>query len=85
MFCVFWHKTVADMKSEDGNSHVFISYNWENQPMVLQIKDHLKSAGYNVWLDVEQMSMKGVLIRLKKCVSCQFFSEIDAGGDGVMV
>jgi hypothetical protein len=36
--------------------HVMISYNWDNQPIVKRIAQSLKDHGYNVWLDVEQMS-----------------------------
>ena len=37
--------------------HIMISYQWDVQPTVLQIRDRLKAAGYRVWIDVEQMSM----------------------------
>jgi hypothetical protein len=33
-----------------------ISYNWENQPIIKRIAKSLKGDGYNVWLDLEQMS-----------------------------
>jgi len=36
--------------------HVMISYNWGVQPVVLKIAAALKAAGYNIWLDVEQMA-----------------------------
>jgi len=32
-----------------------ISYNWGSQPTVLAIRDRLKSAGINYWIDVENM------------------------------
>ena len=35
--------------------HIMISYQWDVQPQVLKIRERLKQAGYNVWIDVEQM------------------------------
>ena len=36
-------------------NHIMISYQWDVQPQVLKIRERLKQAGYNVWIDVEQM------------------------------
>lgn len=33
-----------------------ISYHWDSQPTMLQIRDKLRSAGFTVWIDVENMS-----------------------------
>lgn len=35
---------------------VFFSYNWAHQKEVIKLANGVKSAGYKVWLDVEQMS-----------------------------
>jgi len=32
-----------------------ISYNWGSQQTVLQLRDQLKSAGFKIWIDVENM------------------------------
>jgi len=42
--------------TEEGQKgHIMISYNWGVQPLVLKLAKALKSAGFKVWLDVEQM------------------------------
>jgi len=33
-----------------------ISYQWDSQSTMLQIRDKLRSAGFTVWIDVENMS-----------------------------
>jgi hypothetical protein len=38
------------------NQHVMLSYNWANQAVVIRLAQSLKSHGYAVWLDVEQMA-----------------------------
>ncbi|XP_071491518.1 uncharacterized protein [Diadema antillarum] len=35
--------------------HVMLSYQWDVQEQILQVKDLLKGKGYNVWMDVERM------------------------------
>ena len=32
-----------------------ISYQWDSQATVLQVRDKLKTAGFTVWIDVEEM------------------------------
>ncbi|XP_013413002.1 uncharacterized protein LOC106175503 [Lingula anatina] len=39
-----------------SGQHIMISYNWKDQSVLLKIKDALQQLGYNVWMDVEQMS-----------------------------
>ena len=33
-----------------------ISYNWGSKPIMLKVRDRLKAAGFNVWMDVDNMS-----------------------------
>jgi len=33
--------------------HIFISYNWSSQPTVLKIRDRLRKAGFEIWIDIE--------------------------------
>jgi len=35
---------------------VFISYSWAQAEIVRQIADRLKTKGFRIWIDVEQMS-----------------------------
>ena len=42
-------------KGQEG-SHIMISYNWGSKPIMLQVRDRLKAAGFNVWMDVDNMS-----------------------------
>ncbi|XP_071962694.1 uncharacterized protein [Antedon mediterranea] len=35
--------------------HVMISYQWDVQPRIIQLKQKLQNAGYNVWMDIDQM------------------------------
>eukprot|EP00026_Physarum_polycephalum_P004226 Phypoly_transcript_04243.p1 GENE.Phypoly_transcript_04243~~Phypoly_transcript_04243.p1 ORF type:complete len:466 (+),score=56.39 Phypoly_transcript_04243:731-2128(+) len=45
--------TVVDTANK---KHVMISYNWDDQPIVIQIADAIKEHGYSVWLDIEKMA-----------------------------
>ena len=36
--------------------HVMISYQWGSKPIMIEIKDRLKAAGFSVWMDIENMS-----------------------------
>ncbi|XP_077984641.1 uncharacterized protein LOC144439241 [Glandiceps talaboti] len=42
-------------KSLSSRGHVMISYNWDVQKRMIKVKERLKSAGYNVWMDIEKM------------------------------
>ncbi|XP_033102487.1 uncharacterized protein LOC117105451 isoform X2 [Anneissia japonica] len=35
--------------------HVMISYQWDVQARIIQLKEKLQNAGYNVWMDIDQM------------------------------
>jgi len=47
--------TVAPSEAKSAK-RIMISYQWDNQPIIKRLAESLKSAGYNVWLDLEQMS-----------------------------
>ena len=32
-----------------------ISYQWDHQPTMLEVKQNLQGAGFNVWLDLDKM------------------------------
>lgn len=36
--------------------HIMLSYQWAYKPIVLKIRDFLKSKGYHVWIDIDSMS-----------------------------
>lgn len=44
--------TVVPTKTQ----HIMISYQWDCQDTIIQVKDKLRSVGFNVWIDVEEMS-----------------------------
>ena len=48
-------------RSTDGG-HVFISYQWDSKPVVLTIRDRLRSAGYKLWIDEDDMSRHTYLL-----------------------
>ena len=39
----------------DNDYHVFISYSWAQKEIVRQIADRLKTEGFKIWIDVDQM------------------------------
>ena len=42
-------------KSEVTQNHVMISYQWDNQEVLIEVKNRLQVSGYRVWMDLEQM------------------------------
>ncbi|XP_039627314.1 uncharacterized protein LOC120540543 [Polypterus senegalus] len=36
--------------------HIMISYQWDNQKTMVEVKKRLQNAGLNVWMDVEKMA-----------------------------
>ena len=42
-------------KSEVTQNHVMISYQWDNQEVLIEVKNRLQASGYRVWMDLEQM------------------------------
>eukprot|EP00794_Sanderia_malayensis_P019583 gene19583-21513_t len=41
------------MPNQQG--HIMLSYNWDNQPQVICIKEKLEKSGYKLWIDFEQI------------------------------
>ena len=49
-------KTARDSKkSEATGNHVMISYQWDSQEVLIEVKNRLQASGYRVWMDLEQM------------------------------
>lgn len=48
-------QTAAKTTKPTIKGHVMLSYQWKYKPLVILIKDLLKSAGLQVWMDIEQM------------------------------
>ena len=42
--------------SDSDIPHVMISYHWGSQKTMICVKDRLRTAGYKVWMDVDNMS-----------------------------
>ena len=37
------------------NQHIMISYQWDVQSTMIQVKNRLQAAGYKVWMDLDDM------------------------------
>jgi len=44
----------VNVEGETGG-HVFISYQWDSKKTVLRVRDRLRSAGYRVWIDEDDI------------------------------
>ena len=42
-------------RTESTGNHVMISYQWDSQEVLIEVKDRLQASGYRVWMDLEQM------------------------------
>ena len=42
-------------KIESTGNHVMISYQWDSQEVLVEVKNGLQERGYRVWMDLEQM------------------------------
>ena len=42
-------------KKESTGNHVMISYQWDSQEVLVEVKNRLQASGYRVWMDLEQM------------------------------
>ena len=49
-------RTPGSTKSAGTAAKVMISYQWDHQQLVLNIKERLEHAGFRVWMDVSNMS-----------------------------
>jgi len=47
-------KQAEETKEVSGN-HVMISYQWDSQEVLVEVKNKLQASGYRVWMDLEQM------------------------------
>ena len=45
----------AEKIKESTGNHVMISYQWDAQEMLEEVKNKLQACGYRVWMDLEQM------------------------------
>nr|XP_039252990.1 uncharacterized protein LOC120330192 [Styela clava] len=46
---------VSGKNKQNVKKHLMLSYNWEVQQTILQLRDFLKQSGYEVWMDVDKM------------------------------
>ena len=42
-------------RTESTGNHVMISYQWDSQEVLIEVKNRLQANGYRVWMDLEQM------------------------------
>ena len=42
-------------RMESAGNHVMISYQWDSQEVLVEVKNRLQASGYRVWMDLEQM------------------------------
>jgi len=45
----------AENTEETTRNHVMISYQWDAQEVLVEVKNKLQASGYRVWMDLEQM------------------------------
>ena len=45
----------AEETREVSSNHVMISYQWDSQKVLVEVKNKLQASGYRVWMDLEQM------------------------------
>lgn len=45
----------AEETREVSGNHVMISYQWDSQEVLVEVKNKLQASGYRVWMDLEQM------------------------------
>ncbi|KAJ8322143.1 hypothetical protein KUTeg_000614 [Tegillarca granosa] len=51
-----WKSEVEDKSIDKVRGHVMISYQWNNQETLIRIKEHLRSNGFKVWMDIDDMA-----------------------------
>ena len=42
-------------RMKSSGNHVMISYQWDSQEVLVEVKNRLQASGYRVWMDLEQM------------------------------
>ena len=42
-------------RMESTGNHVMISYQWDSQEVLVEVKNRLQASGYRVWMDLEEM------------------------------
>ena len=42
-------------RMKSAGNHVMISYQWDSQEVLVEVKNRLQASGYRVWMDLEQM------------------------------
>jgi len=47
--------TASVATTSPSGGQIMLSYQWDDQPTILKLKEALTSAGFKVWLDLEQM------------------------------
>ena len=52
-FCMYFSSLFSHVISD--TKHVMISYQWDVQKPMIQLKTQLQSQGYKVWMDVDEM------------------------------
>lgn len=45
----------AKLQSDKDGSHIMISYQWDSQPVLIKVRDELRSNGFLVWMDIDDM------------------------------
>ena len=45
----------ASSRADETHDHVMISYQWDVQKRVVELKNQLQAAGYKVWIDLDDM------------------------------
>ena len=48
-------RSSEDKTEETTGKHVMISYQWDAQEVLVEVKNKLQASGYRVWMDLEQM------------------------------
>ena len=46
----------ATPNNSNEGKHIMISYQWDSQPIAIQIQTYLKACGFNTWFDLENVS-----------------------------
>ncbi|KAK3095310.1 hypothetical protein FSP39_013076, partial [Pinctada imbricata] len=58
LFVLKGENDVSKVRPKSGKrnkGHVFLSYSWNEKDIVMKLRERLKQAGYEVWIDVERM------------------------------